>query len=409
MSRDETLYSWLRLALEPNLTPSRKRALLAHAGLPEDVYALGHGQLLKLLDPVVARQLASPPSAELAAAIDAAIAWAEQPQHHILTLADTSYPAGLLEIHDPPLVLYVVGDLQRLALPAIAIVGSRSATPGGCDNAHAFAQHLAQAGWCVVSGLATGIDAAAHEGALAAGAEGAGTIAVIATGADLVYPARHRELAHRIAAQGAIVSELPLGTRAERYQFPRRNRLIAGLARGVLVVEAALQSGSLITARLAGELGREVFAIPGSIHSPLARGCHALIRQGAKLTETAEDILSELGMAAGTTPGGASLIRKRSTRSRLTAEVPEPVGPGPEFLKVHDAVSTTDGTSKGNNEIGDPAAGVLHALGFDPVHIDDLQRRTGLAMPALHAALLQLELDAQVVRLDGGRYQRRGA
>src|SRR5690606_13554363 len=206
------------------------------------------------------------------AAIEATLAWAAHSDHHLLTLGDAAYPPLLLETSDPPPLLYAVGDLERLSAPAVAIVGARNATPGGLDNARAFAKALAQQGWCVVSGLAAGIDAAAHEGAMAAGAGGGSTIAVMGTGADIIYPARNRTLARRIAAQGLLLSEYPLGMPALPHQFPRRNRLVAGLSRGVLIVEAALQSGSLITARLAGDMGREVFAMPGSIHSPLSRG-----------------------------------------------------------------------------------------------------------------------------------------
>src|SRR5690606_11414069 len=200
--------------------------------------------------------------------------------------------------HDPPAVLYVNGRAELLNRPIIAVVGARNATPGGRDNAQAFAQSLAGQGWCIASGLAHGIDAAAHRGALAAGAQAGSTIAVMGTGIDIIYPSANLELAHRIAHEGALVSELPLGTPSVPHQFPRRNRIVAGLAKGVLVVEAARQSGSLITARLASELGREVFSIPGSIHSPLSRGCHALIRQGAKLVESGEDIVEELGQPA---------------------------------------------------------------------------------------------------------------
>lgn len=440
---DDSLRAWLRLALEPGLTPSEKRALLGHAGLPEQVYDLGVGQLAKMLEPNLARQLAAPPTPELADAIEATCEWLSQPGNHIITLADPEYPAGLLEIHDPPIVLYVIGEVACLARPCIAVVGARSATPGGRDNAYAFARHLAGAGWCVVSGLAAGIDAAAHEGALAASPVGAGTIAVIATGPDLVYPARHRDLAHRIAAGGAIVTELPLGTRAIRYQFPKRNRLVAGLSRGVLVVEAALQSGSLITARLAAELGREVFAIPGSIHSPLSRGCHALIRQGAKLTETAADILSELGEVSLRDAGLIQPPTKAEQgsypipKANSTAKMPSPasgeshgaldrskpdathlcaVNPAPsECLASRDAHPTkTSGREppaepvvSGPHPQEGQVAAILEALGYDPVHIDDLQRRVQLPMPALHTVLLELELDGVVVRLEGGRYERR--
>jgi DNA processing protein len=262
----------------------------------------------------------------------------------------------------------VQGDPAVLSRPALAVVGSRSATPQGLANARAFAAALSQQGWMIVSGLALGIDAAAHEGALEAMAQGgAGTVAVVGTGLDRVFPARHRALAHRIAAQGALVSEYAPGMPPLREHFPERNRLIAGLSQGTLVVEAALASGSLITARLASESGREVFAIPGSIHSPQARGCHALIRQGAKLVETAEDIVEELR------------------------------GQRPLVL---DAAAPSDGEAA---VADDP---LLAALGHDPVTLDALLARTGESAAVLSARLLELELDGQVARLPGGLYQR---
>ncbi|WP_459616053.1 DNA-processing protein DprA [Bordetella sp. 2513F-2] len=359
------LSAWLRLSLEPGVGPATAYLLLSALGLPEEIYAQRASQLERHIPQGLARQLAAPPAPEIAAQIDQALEWVQAPGRHILTLADPAYPQQLLTIADPPVLLYVVGEPACLQRPGLAVVGARSATPGGCDNARAFARHLAASGWSVISGLAQGIDAAAHEGAMEAGPQGGGTVAVMGTGADRVYPAAHRELAHRIAAQGALLTELPLGTGASRHHFPRRNRLVAGLARGVLVVEAARQSGSLITARLAGESGREVFAIPGSIHSPLSRGCHALIRQGAKLVETAQDITDELGTPAGT-PATAP-----------AAAAPLPAHP------------------------------LLDAMGYDPADLDTLQARTGLPIATLQAQLLELELDGRLVRLDGGRFQRR--
>jgi len=360
------LSAWLRLSLEPGLGPASAYPLLSALGLPEQIYALGAAALARHVPQDLARQLAAPAPADMQAQIDRSLQWVDLPGRHVLTLADPAYPQSLLTIADPPILLYVNGDPAQLSLPALAVVGARSATPGGCDNARAFARHLAGHGWCVVSGLAQGIDAAAHEGALLAGPEGAGTVAVMGTGIDRVYPARHRDLAHRIAEQGALVSELPLGIGALPHHFPRRNRLVAGLARGVLVVEAARQSGSLITARLAGESGREVFAIPGSIHSPLSRGCHALIRQGAKLVETAQDITDELG-------GGQPAPHRGEPAAGAPAEADTPL---------------------------------LRALGYDPMHLDALQARTGLDIAALNAQLLELELAGRVARLDGGRFQR---
>ncbi|GAA4332802.1 DNA-processing protein DprA [Pigmentiphaga soli] len=364
----EDLSGWLRLSLEPGIGPVGARELLSAFGPPDRIYAAGHDALAARLPAALARQLCAPPGNQVRAQAERTLEWAGAPQNHIVTLGDPGYPPALLNTHDPPILLYVVGDPAMLARRAIAVVGARSATAEGLDNARAFARHLALHGWCVASGLALGIDAAAHEGALEAGAEGAGTLAVIGTGADIVYPARNRALAHRVAAGGAILSELPLGTPAVAHQFPRRNRLVAGMARGVLVVEAAAHSGSLITARLAADGGREVFAIPGSIHSPLSRGCHALIRQGAKLVETAHDILVEVS----DTPA---------------ADAPEaPAGQAAEAA--------------------DP---LLRAMGYGPVHLDELAARAGLAAAAAQARLLELELDGEIARLPGGRFQRRAA
>ncbi|MPT37439.1 MAG: DNA-protecting protein DprA [Achromobacter sp.] len=362
------LSAWLRLSLEPNIGSATACTLLSALGLPEQIYAQRATALSRHVPEALARQLAAPMPAEMAAQVEAALEWAAEPDRHILTLADPTYPQSLLTIADPPILLYVAGDPAFLQGPSLAVVGARNATPGGRENARAFARHLAAHGWRVVSGLALGIDGAAHEGALDAGPEGAGTVAVMGTGIDRIYPARHRELAHRIAAHGALVSELPMGTGAQPQHFPKRNRIVAGLARGVLVVEAARQSGSLITARLAGESGREVFAIPGSIHSPLSRGCHALIRQGAKLVETASDITDELG--------GGPMPAPQAARSARAA---------PPALPDHP---------------------VLDALGFDPLHLDAIQARCGLATGDLQAALVELELQERIARLDDGRYQR---
>ncbi|AOB33020.1 DNA processing protein DprA [Bordetella sp. H567] len=383
----DELAAWLRLSLEPELGLIGAIGLLRAAGLPEEIYAMGAGALARHVPTELARQLAAAPAPGTAALIDDALRWVEGADCHILTLADPRYPPALLATADPPLLLYVRGDPAYLAGPALAVVGARSATAAGMENARAFARFLAQHGWCIVSGLAQGIDAAAHEGALDAGSRGAGTVAVMGTGIDRVYPPRHVELAHRIAAQGALVSELPLGSPALRGHFPRRNRLVAGLARGVLVVEAARQSGSLITARLAAENGREVFAIPGSIHSPLSRGCHALIRQGAKLVETARDITDELGSAAVPPRTAAGVEDDSAARDT-------PAG--------SDAAGTPDNAAPA--DAGDDP--VLAALGHDPVHLDTLLARTGLDSPALGARLLALELAGVIARLDGGRFQR---
>ncbi len=377
----EELGSWIRLSLEPGLGPALARNLLAALGLPQDIYAASAGNLARLLPSQLVQQIRQAPGNEILEAIAKTLEWLDHPQHHLLTLADSSYPRALLDIHDPPLLLYANGNLDLLNRPAISIVGARNASAAGLDNAHAFSLHLAQSGWCIVSGLALGIDSAVHEGALQAGGSGGGTIAIMGTGIDIVYPARNRDLAHKIAREGLLISEFPLGQRALPYHFPKRNRLVAGMARGILVVEAARQSGSLITARLATEMGREVFAIPGSIHSPLSRGCHALIRQGAKLVECAEDIHEELG------------------KPRL-AGVPAPT---PAMHRVQ--VSTDAAIPEAAHE---PATQrILDAMGFDPVDLDTLQRRTQLGLSALNSSLLALELSETVARQDDGRFLRR--
>lgn len=351
----------MRLTLTPGLGPTAQRQLLAAFGPPDALYTASHSALAGVVGGAAARLLLEH---DASGAVDQALAWLDEPGNALLTLGDEAYPAGLLEIPDPPVCLYVKGDVSLLQRPGLAVVGARSATPQGEANAEAFASVLSRAGLVVVSGLALGIDAAAHRGGLV----GAGrTVAVIGTGADRIYPARNGELARRIAAEGAIVSEFPLGTGPLTHNFPRRNRLIAGLARGVLVVEAAVKSGSLITARLAAECGREVFAIPGSIHSPLAKGCHRLIRDGAKLVECADDILEELSLAV---PEAAPA---------LDSPVAEAVG---------------------------EEALVLQAAGHDPVEIDLLVHRTSLTPEALYAILLTLELEGRVARLPGGRFQR---
>jgi DNA processing protein len=301
-------------------------------------------------------------------AIDADLAWAERDGNRILSLASPEYPARLREIPDPPPLLFVHGDAGCLDTLQLAIVGSRNPTPGGRDTARAFAEHLAGAGLTITSGLALGIDTACHEGALAAGGR---TLAVMGTGLDRVYPARNRGLAHAIAAAGGVlVTEFPLGTPPQPENFPRRNRIISGLSLGTLVVEAALRSGSLTTARHAVEQGREVFAIPGSIHNPLTRGCHALIRQGAKLVETAQDILEELPYEA---------VDQSSDR--------------PE-----------SGTESGALSV--EHAQLLDYMGFDDISVDQLAARSGLTAAAVSSMLLILELEGRVISRAGGRYVR---
>lgn len=369
MTPQPDLAAWLRLTLTPGVGGERQRRLLAAFGLPDSIFGASRSTLVAVVGSETADALLAPPDQ---AAIDAALSWATEPGNHILTLADAAYPRSLLDIADPPTLLYAKGDPALLARPALAVVGARSATAQGQDNARAFARCLTEAGFAIVSGLALGIDAAAHRGALDAG-DGA-TIAVIGTGADRIYPARNQSLARAIAERGLILSEFPLGTPPLPHNFPRRNRLIAGLARGVVVVEAALGSGSLITARLAAEGGREVFAIPGSIHSPLSRGCHRLIRDGAKLVETAADILEELHWGVPTQP--------------------QPGGP-----EVAPAAPAADAT--------DPDATLLAHMGHDPVDLDTLSARSGLTVDALYAILLPMELDGRIARLPGGRFQRR--
>ena len=361
MSAD-ALAAWLRLTLIPGVGGETQRQLLKSFGLPAAIFAASRAALAAATGDTLADRIGSH---DCQAEIDTALAWAREPGNRIVTLADADYPQALLSSDDPPVLLYVKGRVELLNRPAIAIVGSRNATKQGEANATAFAETLSAAGLTVVSGLALGIDAAAHRGALRAAGS---TIAVIGTGPDRIYPARNADLARQIAEQGIIVSEFAPGTPPLPANFPRRNRIISGISRGCLVVEAAERSGSLITARLAAEAGCEVFAIPGSIHSPLAKGCHKLIKQGAKLVDKAEDIMEELRWEATVSP----------VVSALLAETPAPGE-------------------------GDP---VLHALGHDPCDLDTLSERTGLPADALLARLLPLELDGRIASLPGGRYQR---
>ena len=305
----QELAAWLRLLLTPSIGNASARRLLARFGGPEQIFAAPRAAWEACITARQASHLGQLPE-QFAQRCSAAWAWLHNAPagvgRDIITLADPRYPPSLLQIEDPPLLLYVQGHPGVLAhrggplvqmAQCLAIVGSRHPTAQGSSNAHAFAHNLVQQGWTVVSGLAAGIDAAAHAGALAAvphGTTALATIAVVGTGLDQIYPRQHQALAQGIAQHGLILSEFPLGTPPLAANFPKRNRIIAGLSCGTLVVEAALASGSLITARLASEQGREVFAIPGSIHAPQAKGCHALIRQGAKLVETAQDILEEL-------------------------------------------------------------------------------------------------------------------
>lgn len=373
MEREE-LASWLRLALTPGVGNETARKLMAAFGPPSSVFGAPGAALRQFAGPALAAALAHPPP-ELQARLESTLAWLDQAQpavsRRVLHLGDPDYPSTLLNIEDPPLMLYVLGTVRLPWPSAISVVGSRNPTPQGQANAQQFGRSLAQAGLTVVSGLALGIDGAAHEGALEGAAPGQlATIAVVGTGLDSVYPRQHEELAGRIARQGLIVSEYPLGTAPLPANFPRRNRLISGLSEGTLVVEATVRSGSLITARMALEQGKDVFAIPGSIHSPQSRGCHQLLRQGAKLVESAQDVLEELR------PG---LI--------ATSAVPvTPAATGP-------AASSA-------------ARRLLEALGFDPASLDALVARTGASAAELQAHLLELELAGQVARLPGGLFQR---
>lgn len=358
---------WLRLAATPGVGAILAHRLLDRFGLPAHIFAAPVAELAQCVGPALAAHLLTAPDAGQQDLIARARAWAAQPGHHLLTLIDPRYPAQLLEIADPPLVLYAVGRIDLLAAPQWALVGSRRATPHGLRHARQFALALAQAGLTITSGLAHGIDGAAHAGAL----EGAGsTVAVIGTGCDLCYPPAHRDLARRIAEDGLIVSELPPGTPPAAGNFPRRNRIIAGLARGVLVVEAAARSGSLITARLAAEQGREVGALPGSPTAMLARGCHQLIKDGAALVEEPADILALLGWPA----------------ARHGAPQPGAVATTPAL----------DGT----------AARLFTLIGPDPVGFDQLVVHSGLAPEGLAGHLLELELGERITRLPGARYQR---
>ena len=398
--------AWLRLSLTPGVGNQTARVLLTRFGLPENIFLQSLAELSRVVSPSQAQALRSPPQSfevqlestllwlrgKAAGGGDATEPGEQRNTRRLLALGDAEYPEALLGIEDPPLLLYVIGRgrLRRTDSDAItpgpsaaesrpalrggiAIVGSRNPTPQGEGNARQFAKTLAEAGLTVISGLALGIDGAAHGGALEATGSSCApmpTLAVVGTGLDRVYPKQHLALARKICERGLLLSEYPLGTPPLAANFPRRNRLIAALSRGALVVEAAMQSGSLITARLAVEQGKEVFAIPGSIHSPLSRGCHALIRQGAKLVESAQDVLEELQWAA---PGSSA----------------------PQHANAPGGVSGAD-----------PDEALLHWLGYDPVALDTLVSRSGISASDWQVQLLTLELAGRVARLPGGAYQR---
>lgn len=355
MAMDAHLASWLILSQVPGLGNEGLHKLLQALGSPSAILATPASTLKEIVRPAVANAITQEPNEEALAAVSA---WLDDPNNHIVTLADTEFPQSLLNIPDPPVLLYVKGRLNLLNHPSIAVVGSRNASTQGLRNAEAFAQALSELNLCVVSGMAHGIDTAAHIGGL----RGQGSsIAVVGTGLDKVYPSANRELAHQLAAEGTLISEFPLGMPPLAQNFPRRNRIISGLSLGCLIVEASLQSGSLITARMALEQGRDVFAIPGSIHAPQSKGCHALIKQGATLVENPRDILDELGWHSSPT----------------------------------NIISNPDEDHP-----------IFEHLGFDPVSLDNLSQRSRLTIEALSAILLQLELDGRVTTLAGGMYQR---
>ena len=391
MSLPPDLAAWLRLTLTPGIGPETQRKLLTAFGLPEAIFSASHAALRAVAGEGVSEKLLATNDA-ISAAVATALAWANEANNSVVTLADADYPRLLLDAPDPPVLMYCKGRRDLLNRPMLAIVGSRNATAQGERDATAFAKSLGDAGLTIVSGLALGIDAAAHRGGLETAAS---TVAIIGTGADRLYPARNAALGRELAERGAILSEFPLGTAALAGNFPRRNRIIAGLAKGTLVVEAAPNSGSLITARLAADAGREVFAIPGSIHSPMARGCHQLIRQGAKLVETAEDILEELRWnrpSRNPAKGSQPLPLQARDQGRGESEI-SPVGAGDTPSIVAPLLNTKN-------------ARVLEALGQSPTNLETIATRSGLTPAELLAILLPMELAGQLAQLPGGLYQR---
>jgi DNA processing protein len=359
-----------QLALQriPGVGPATFNKLVQQVSSPADIF--NEPRLLKGIDPKIVSLLQTPDWDQ----VEQDLEWLSADNRHVIDQQHQHYPKLLQQIPDPPALLFVQGDINLLSKWQLAVVGSRNPSASGRDTAFEFARYLAQGDIVITSGLAAGIDAAAHKGALAASGK---TIAVIGTGLDRVYPAAHRDLAHHIAQNGAIVSEFPLGTPPKAENFPRRNRIISGLSLGTLVVEAAVKSGSLITARMAMEQGREVFAIPGSIHNPLSRGCHQLIREGAKLVETANDIIEELGAMAGVVPQS-----------------------GDNFAPNEEVLASA--------ELDKDYQQLFEFLGYDPIHIDILIDKSGLTVDAVSSMLLLLELQGQVASLPGGRYVRTG-
>ena len=399
ISTRESLKAWLRLSLTPGVGIITARALLQGFGLPETIFKRSASELQALVSSAISRQLCQVPEG-LEETLDITWEWLQKPAPHhassaihkrLLTLADTDYPSSLMLTPDPPCLLYVIGQTQHLHLlspaafkapSAVAVVGSRNPTPQGRLNAHDFASSLAQAGLTVVSGLALGVDTEAHRGALHGGslANPLRTVAVVGTGLDRVYPQQNHALALSIAAQGLLISEYPLNTPPINSNFPKRNRLIAGLSQGCLVVEAATRSGSLITAKQALDMGKEVFAIPGSIHTTVAKGCHDLIKQGAKLVDCAQDILEELK--------DLPIVIEKSTATEISESTSD--------RDVEAAFLAAD----------DQTRKVLDHLGHDPVGLDELQMRSGLPTAQLQAELFQLELNGALGRLPGGLYQK---
>ncbi|MFL9856105.1 DNA-processing protein DprA [Paraburkholderia madseniana] len=409
---DIELAAWLRLSLAPGLKPAALRLLLGAFGLPEAIFNQSPEALAGIAGEAAARAVLAPSSPDFDAQLDAVIAWRELPGNHVVTLDDPAYPPVLLTMPDPPPLLYIKGRLDLLHTRAVALVGSRSATPQGAEDAERFARELSQAGVTIVSGLALGIDGAAHRGSL----EGVGsTVAVIGTGADLVYPAAHHALARQIAMQGAILSEWPLGTPARAANFPQRNRLIAGLVSGVVIVEAAMRSGSLITARLANEMGRDIFALPGSIHAPLSRGCHRIIKQGAKLVETPDEVLEELGVSrpvATKAASGQAVLwdgeagwRNSSTGLASVADQPDSAA-APASAATQPELTAAPAASAAPPAMSAEALQLLDALGHAPATLEILATRTEMGDAALQNTLLQLELAGQVTALPGGRFTR---
>ncbi len=366
MTSSASLAHWLRLSLEPALGPVTARALLSRFASPERLYCTDYATLAEHLPQKWARRLSRPLDKDQQAQIARALDWAAQPDHHLLCWEDPRYPDLLRATHDPPLILYAKGQLRHLTAPAVAVVGTRKPTPTGLAFTEHLASGLAQAGWTVLSGLALGIDAAAHRGALQAQPCSASTIAVVATGLDRVYPARHQRLAHQIAEQGLLLSEHALGTPAMAHQFPRRNRLVAALSYATCVMEAAPKSGSLITARLAADLGREVFAMPGPPWSPQSQGCHQLIRQGAQLLDGLDVLFETLA----------------------------PICPPPPSKPAIAPVAPPDNR------------GLLAHFDLEPADVDTLLERSQRPLASLQHELFELELQGRVLRLPGGRYQR---